>query len=126
MFWRKDLKITNKIPPIFIINLDKDINKRKYMLSLCKKLSLDCHIFNAINGYLLKEEEIKKKYSENKAISEFGKPLTLGEIGCFLSHLSIYKKMIEENIEEAIVLEDDVSLTNNFKKIINYIYVSPS
>lgn len=115
------MKIKNKLPPIFIINLDIDKKKKNQILSFCKKLNLNCKIINAINGYSLDENEIKEKYSEEKAIADFGKPLTLGELGCSLSHLSIYKKMIDEEIEVAIILEDDIDLTKDFKKVISSI-----
>lgn len=32
-----------------------------------------------------------------------------GAIGCFLSHFSIWKKIINENLESALILEDDAS-----------------
>ena len=40
-------------------------------------------------------------------------PLTKGEVGCFLSHWSIWQKCIEKN-EKVLVLEDDARVTNNF------------
>ena len=39
--------------------------------------------------------------------------LTKGEVGCFLSHWSIWKKCIERN-EKVLVLEDDARLTDKF------------
>ena len=40
-------------------------------------------------------------------------PLTKGEVGCFLSHWSIWQKCIEKN-EKVLVLEDDARVTENF------------
>ena len=40
-------------------------------------------------------------------------PLTKGEVGCFLSHWSIWQKCIEKN-EKVLVLEDDARVTNDF------------
>ena len=40
-------------------------------------------------------------------------PLTKGEVGCFLSHWSIWQKCIERN-EKVFVLEDDARITENF------------
>ena len=37
-----------------------------------------------------------------------GRNLLLGEIGCALSHLSIYKRVIENDLSGALIFEDDV------------------
>ena len=42
--------------------------------------------------------------------------ITPGAIGCALSHIKIYKKMIEENIPYAIVFEDDCGIKVNSQK----------
>lgn len=34
--------------------------------------------------------------------------LISGAIGCYLSHIRIYKKIVEDNIPYAIIFEDDV------------------
>ena len=34
-----------------------------------------------------------------------------------LSHMSIYKKMLDENIKDAIIIEDDMKLTQLKKKL---------
>lgn len=36
------------------------------------------------------------------------RPMTAGEIGCFLSHYSIWQKIVENNQEYVLVLEDDL------------------
>lgn len=41
--------------------------------------------------------------------------LTPGECGCFLSHRAVWKEMVKKNIKQAIILEDDVALFDNFK-----------
>jgi GR25 family glycosyltransferase involved in LPS biosynthesis len=41
-----------------------------------------------------------------------------GEIGCWLSHISAWTYMINNNIDHMIILEDDIALNNNiFDKI---------
>ena len=46
------------------------------------------------------------------------KPLTLGEIGCAISHIKVYEHMVENNIESAIILEDDAIVSQHFKEIV--------
>jgi GR25 family glycosyltransferase involved in LPS biosynthesis len=41
--------------------------------------------------------------------------LTAGEIGCILSHLSVWEAVLAERLPRAIVLEDDVDLAPRFR-----------
>ena len=110
-----------KQPPIFVINLDKDFDKKDYMLELEKKNNLKFNFIEAVFGKELSKEELDKAYCPQKALNALGRELSLGEIGCSLSHISIYKKMIEENIPLAIILEDDIEIKENFLELLSKI-----
>ena len=43
---------------------------------------------------------------------------SLGSIGCALSHVEIYRRIVAENIEFAVVLEDDVTLSPELPEIL--------
>ncbi len=45
---------------------------------------------------------------------DFNAGLSSGEIGCYASHLKICAEIIEQKIDAAIVLEDDVTLDEDF------------
>lgn len=93
---------------IFIINLKKDTKKEAHMQKLCCKHNLKPIFIEAIYGKELNEKIISQVYSRTDALKKGGKELSKEEIGCALSHRSIYQKMIDENIENSIILEDDV------------------
>jgi len=40
--------------------------------------------------------------------------LTKGAVGCYLSHLSIYKKIIESNVDYGLIFEDDSKIVRRF------------
>ena len=63
-------------------------------------------------------EKLKKEgtYDEDFAIKKFSRQLTTYEIACALTHLNIYRRLVDENIEMAIVSEDDVHLVPNFRE----------
>ena len=48
-----------------------------------------------------------------------GRRVRPGEIGCALSHLSIYRKMVEDDIPIACIFEDDVVLSGDVKSCIS-------
>lgn len=109
---------------IFVINLKKDFKKKENMEKILQDLNLDFEFIDAIYGKHLSKEEINARYDENLAIRENGRPISKGEIGCVLSHSSIYKKVLEENIENALILEDDIQIDKNildvFENINNF------
>jgi len=91
------------------------------MEALCKQKNLQCHFREAVYGKDLDKETLSMVYNKKKSISEFGRELTKGEIGCALSHMNIYKHMIEQNIEKAIVFEDDIYIAQDFSSLLDTI-----
>ncbi len=51
---------------------------------------------------------------------EAGSRLTRGQLSCALSHYNIYKKIVEEDIQNALILEDDCIFTENINRIEEY------
>ena len=41
-----------------------------------------------------------------------GRDIGIGEIGCALSHLSIYNKILQDGLAGALIFEDDVLIKN--------------
>lgn len=91
----------------FIISLeDVDSNKNKLLIEKLTILGHKVKLENAKNGKQLLACDYFEKMSICK--KRTGKAITPSELGCTLSHLSIYKKIIESNIKYALILEDDV------------------
>lgn len=103
----------------FIINLKESADRRQYMIEEMKKTNLQYEFFDAVSGKDIKN--IEEVYDHEYAVTKAGGPLNLGEIGCAMSHLLIYKKMIDENIERALILEDDVIISEKIDEIIKEI-----
>ena len=111
--------------PIFVINLKKDVEKRKHMEYLCKQHNLECKFIDAVYGKDLDEEYISKIYNSDESIRFFRRELSRGELGCALSHLSIYKLMVENDIKQAIIFEDDICINEGFLSVIQSIDTFP-
>jgi len=46
--------------------------------------------------------------------------LSRGAVGCYLSHISIYKQITESNVDYGIIFEDDCIIANDFYKRLQY------
>jgi len=92
---------------IRIQDLKSDKKRKKIIQSILANLDLQHTVTEAIHGNSLSTEEINHLYNSEGSIREMKRELKPSEIGCALSHISIYKKIIENNVQAAIILEDD-------------------
>ena len=116
---------------IYIINLEKDINKRKKIKNRLDNINIKYEIINAIDG-INTDLYVQKGIYKGWVDSYHNRYITKGEIGCALSHYYIWERIINENIEKAIILEDDVEVldkdfiekVNNVKYKYDLLYLS--
>ncbi len=104
------------LPPIFIINMQKDTTRRKAIDARLKKAGLEGIFIEGVNGCDMNDTEISAVYDSVKRKRYFGRDMTKGEVGCLLSHRKIFAKMVDEQIPVAVILEDDVIFENDFKQ----------
>lgn len=55
----------------------------------------------------------------------FGRDLKGGELGVTLSHKAIYQKMLDEDIDLALIFEDDATLESDFKTVLDALVNGP-
>ena len=96
---------------VFVINLEQSHDRRVFMEKQLAALNLDAEFFPAVDGRLLPEDEIAR-VSDRRWFSRYvGREMTRSDMGCSLSHIYLYRKMVDENIPCALILEDDVWMT---------------
>jgi len=112
----------------YVINLEKYYYKYELSLKILNKINLKPERFNAIYIEDENSEEIKKitypsvqytikngRYSHNNIGSK-------GALGCYLSHVTLWKMLLESDEEMILVFEDDININeniNNFTENIN-------
>ena len=101
----------------FVINLDFEIGRKALMEKQLAGVGFPYEIVSAVNGKNLSPEYISRVYDETGAYAIQGKPLSQGEIGCALSHLSVYRRLIEKRLPAALVLEDDAYLHESISRL---------
>ena len=100
----------------FIVNLERDTAKKQKILEQTEKLNLKAEIIPAVYGKNLSKEDLKNLVYDYPNCA-----LALGEIGCALSHLNIYNKMVKEDIPIAFILEDDVILSKDVAPMLDFL-----
>jgi glycosyl transferase, family 25 len=95
---------------VFIINLKGSVGRKAHMVKQLDRLNIPYEFLDATDGQELSDHEIRTKYGVDTFPpwhSLNARHLTKGEIGCLLSHLRIYKRMVDEGIDCACIFEDD-------------------
>lgn len=102
---------------IFLINLDGASCRFGEIRRQLDLIGMPFERVPAVDGNLLEQELIDRHYSSELNRQKYFMPLTRGEIGCYLSHIEVFKRLLAENLDYAIVLEDDLIFKPGFSSI---------
>ena len=101
--------------PIYVINLDRATDRIRVLSKVLHDLGLPFTRIPAVDGNDLSEDDIHEHYDQAKATS-YKYDLTNGEIGCYLSHKSVWEEIINSGQQSAVILEDDARPGNRFNE----------
>ena len=97
--------------PVFVINLKRSEDRRARVQEALGSLSLTYEFIEAVDGNDLSEHEvaeIREGFDDPRKIDSTRGPVSRGEIGCAISHLKAYKRIVKDNLDYACIMEDDV------------------
>lgn len=104
----------------YLINLDgSDLRLQSAREQLAAE-GLDFKRVPAFDGRNLAVADFPQ-YDAQKSVAYMGRPLCGGEIGCFLSHLDCASRFLESDEPYALVLEDDMQLTQDFAQGVQHV-----
>ncbi|SEG44951.1 glycosyltransferase family 25 protein [Billgrantia desiderata] len=104
----------SSLPPVTVISLPGSPRRARVQAAF-DEIGLPFEFHDAVNGAELNDEtlaSVDQAYAEN----EWGHGLNKGEIGCAISHIQLYERMVEQGLEEAIILEDDAQPVEGFRE----------
>jgi len=111
---------------IFLINLKRRSERRVRMEYSLGELGIRHKLINAVDGKDLNDTHVEKlgiKMLPNYADPYHHRAMTMGEIGCFLSHYNIWKEIVERKLERSLVFEDDIRFEPYFQqKLLNFMH----
>ncbi len=92
---------------VFVISLPDCRDRRTRISAALDGLGLPFEFFDAVDGRQGFPPERESEIDRTEAWRK-GNFLTDAEFACALSHIDVYRRIVSENIDHALVLEDDV------------------
>ena len=110
----------------FVINLDSSKDRLVSISQRLNELGIPFERIPAVNGRTLSDQQISQityPYDHFESKVRFTRELTKGEVGCFLSHRKCWERLLESEEEWALIMEDDINISNMpLEDIISTIY----
>ncbi|CAG0914322.1 unnamed protein product [Notodromas monacha] len=111
------------IDKTYMINLLKRVERRDRMDYCFRELGIEYEWIEAVDGSTLTSE-----YLEKESILPFEgfrdphglRPITFGEVGCFLSHYEIWSDVVLKKYQMVAVFEDDIHFELSFMTKLQY------
>ena len=99
---------------IFVINLDRNVERMLRLSRQLERFGVSCRRFSAVDGKRLTSQEKRKLVNRFRWWCTKGYAIRDGEIGCTASHNEIYSIIEKEKIPYCCILEDDAVLADRF------------
>jgi glycosyl transferase family 25 len=106
----------------YVINLARSADRRAHIVAELDKTGIAYQIVQAVNGrdLDLSNADLVEPRTVETCFDGAHRPAGVaGGAACALSHLKVYRKVLEEAEEHALVLEDDVLLPLDFASLAN-------
>jgi GR25 family glycosyltransferase involved in LPS biosynthesis len=94
----------------FILHLDRAVQRQPQVERLRAALPCPSEIVAATDGARLTQQEVDAVYVRQLHRPRFSFALNRAEIGVFLSHRAAWRRIVAQNLDYALVFEDDAEI----------------
>jgi glycosyl transferase, family 25 len=99
--------------PVWLISLERATDRRRRMVERLAKLGLSYAIFDGVDGKA-REAELLATVDQAAFMRNMGRGILIGGIGCYHSHLGVWRAFLATDAKVALILEDDVIFHEDF------------
>ena len=92
---------------ILVINLARSTSRWESISARLDALGLEYQCVDAVDGKSCAPKILEQHYSPEINRKTWHRPLTPGEIGCYLSHIDCWERIVDSQLDFALILEDD-------------------
>ncbi len=98
---------------LYVINLDRSADRWEAIRVQAEKFGLNVERVSGVDGNKVCADSWVDA-DESKFIVRNGRNMLPGEYGCYKAHLSVLETFVSSGYTNAIVIEDDIELTEDF------------
>lgn len=95
------------------ISLARAQGRRSGMAEQFAEHKLNVRFFDAVE--VSSPVDTVPDYDTEGRLLRYGRPLSRGEVGCYLSHRAVWSELVESSSEAWCILEDDITLLDGFE-----------
>lgn len=92
--------------PVYLINLERSSQRYSDSKTALDKVNIKFEKITAVDGHTIDRDKLS--ISIDSDYSRYHKKLSNTEIGCFLSHIECWKRLLQSDAKFALILEDDL------------------
>lgn len=107
------MKLTRDDCGVWMINLPRATERRFKMDAQLASMGLHVTIFDGVDGNI-RRDELSKLVDIPAFERNMGRNILWGGIGCYVSHVGVWRKFLESDKLVALILEDDVVFHDDF------------
>ncbi len=98
---------------VMVINLDRSPERLERVGMQLRRLQILFSRISGVDGSVLSPGHLASLF----ATCRYFRPLAKGEAGCYLSHRACWQRVLDQQLDWAIIVEDDVDLTPAFADV---------
>ena len=102
----------------FIINLASSLERREKMGKILRNEKFSYEFITAVDARKFDREQIAEIFNIEEAEIKYQKTILPGEVGCTMSHQKCYQKIVDCNLDYALIFEDDIEIIRPLDGII--------
>ena len=106
----------------FVISLERAVERRPHARWIESNVPLPCVSLSAVDGIAMTAEAVADIYKRRIHDPRYPHALRRGEIGCFLSHRKAWQAIIDQKLDAALIVEDDVTFdADSLRETIDFV-----
>lgn len=110
---------------VLVINLERSPDRLASISGQLRKIGMPFERVAALDGNTLSDEFIEEHSPQSVVRKTYHRSLSKAEVACSLSHQKAWQRIVDDDLDFAIVLEDDCELLDNFAPTVNLIASLP-
>jgi GR25 family glycosyltransferase involved in LPS biosynthesis len=97
-------------PKAYILHLERAVSRAGNVQRLSTRLPIESEIIAAIDGARLSQTELGEAYARFRFQPRYPFALTASEVGVFLSHRAVWRRIVDEKPDFGVIFEDDAEI----------------